>query len=322
MNNKKPLLLIVLFLAVATAAGTLYLRNYGSGSSMMGGVVSQIMPLRGEVVKQDAMMGVTDTGWGSASETTMMKVAPDGGFAPGVSYPYPGDDALDVVERVYQKYSYHEVVVDDVTVYSQQLREYFLSIEGRVLSTSVSSSKKYSQAYLVVKVPVAKFEEATNRVSQGVEKIVNESINAQDETGQMVSATSTLEKLQEQKSLKEIELLEATTEVARRRIQLDIDRLNRQIDQATQALEGVEGQVEYATISVSATNNERFLNPYGEPTVREEIDRAWESVQGIARLLISLVVWVVVYAVLWLPVVVLVKWVMGRVRRNRKEQEL
>lgn len=228
---------------------------------------------------------------------------------------YYGDDALDVVERSYEKTSSHGVVVEDVSIYLRGMKEYFSSVDGVVLSSSVNTSDKYENGYLYVKVPVDRFDEATNRVTEQVEKVMYENINATDVTGQVVRTEETLISLQEQKSLLEAQLEDAKTEVDKRRIQIQIDRLDRQIEAAEQNQDAVEARVEYASVSISAADSERYYNPDSSGDIGYEFERAWRSLKNFLKVALLFGVWIAVYSVVWLPVV----WILNKVVKRFKK---
>ncbi len=225
--------------------------------------------------------------------------------------PYYGDDALDVQDRVYQKSSYHVVIVDDVQAYLRGMKEYILSIGGVVLNSGVSagdgSNNTYNSGSLYVKVPVNKFDEVTGRVTENVEKVFSESINASDVTGQLVGTTETLQDLKDQKSLKEAALSEAKSEVEKRRYQIEISRLDQQIAVAEKSLDNVEAQVEYSSVSIEASDSERYYNPDADVGFKEEFMKAWESVKEVIKVALYFGIWVFVYSIVWLPIVIVIK---------------
>lgn len=228
--------------------------------------------------------------------------------------PYYDDDALDVENRSYEQYANHSVVVDDVNTYLRGLKEYFLSINGVVLNSSLSSMDKFQSGSLYVKVPVEKFDEATGRVTENVKKVVDESVSAMDITGQVVNTTETVVALQEQKALKEAQLKDAKTEVEKTRIQIEIDRLARQITTAQKAQESVESRTEYASLSITAADSERYFNPGSTGDFRYELERAWESLKSFVKVLFVFGIWLAVYSVIWAPIIWIASKVMGKLR--------
>lgn len=268
------------------------------------------------LLPEPGMMGSGVTGGGfigqvaedmPAMEKTSMGMAlpvDDVSYLPPYNY---GDDALDVDDRVYQKSSYHSVVVEDVAGYIRGVKEYILSIDGRVLNTSVSAGDKYDSGYLYVKVPVAKFDEATSRVTENVEKVVNEDVSSSDVTGQLVNTTDNLQSLKDAKSLKEAAMEDAETEVEKRRYQIEIERLERQIEAAEKNLDRVETQVEYSSMSINAASSERYFNPSADLSVKEEFLRAWESLKEVLKVVGYFGIWVLVYSIAWLPLVLILR---------------
>ncbi|MFZ1721722.1 MAG: DUF4349 domain-containing protein [Microgenomates group bacterium] len=295
---KKKILLIVVALAVVsflvmTAVGMMSGR---SESRMIGG-------MGGVGVDSNTMMEY------STKEMGTSMIAPD--FYPPY---YPVDDSLQEENRLYEKSSNHDVVVDDVSAYIRSTKEYVLSIDGRILNQNQGKQQKYEYGSLRIKVPVARFEEASSRITFDVQEVVNESINADDITGTAVSIQDQLTELRDQVSLKEIELQEAPTTADQRRVQLEIDRLNRQIAQLVEQQDSVAQQVEYATIYVSASNNERYFNPQATD-IRSEFENAVDSLKDKLYIVAYGIIWVLVYSVVWAPLV-LIAWYISNRRKK------
>lgn len=228
---------------------------------------------------------------------------------------YYEDNALDVNGRLYEKSSYHSVVVKDVSKYVQSIKEYFLSINAVILSSSKSSSGKYETAYLNVKVPVDKFDEVTSRVTQDVKKVIDESVDAYDITGQAVSTQDNVTALQEQKSLLEAQMKDLKTETEKAKLQIEINRIDRQIENAKKAAENVDARVRYASVSLSVSDNEKSFNPgvYGDFSY--ELDRAWQSLGGFIKLLGVFAIWMVVYSIIWIPVAFIIRQIVKRFKK-------
>lgn len=294
--TKKKLILIVGALAVISSAVTLMVRYANSENRLIGSRVEPAYELTEEVTRYDEPAGYAlgNDGMGGAQASKM--IAPD-------IYPYPVDDnALSVDARVYEKSSYHQFVVDDVTSYVRSMKEYVLSIDGRVINQSQGTQGRYGYANLYLKVPVAKFEEASTRVSENVKKVISESISADDRTGTVVSIQDQITAKQTEVELKRIDLDEATTATQQRRIQLEINQLERMIAQLQEQQNSVTEQVEYATISVNVSTSENYYNPeYFD--IRLMVEAAWASLLDKLAVILYGIIWVLVYSVIWLPVV-------------------
>ena len=315
MKNKKTLL-TVLFLATVATFLTFFLKPKGTTFMMTGPLPltdkyhqdeSDLMYRGSDTDSMPSAGGLTNR---YEEKTSLIDQAEPIEMGMMPSYYYP-DDALDVEDRVYQKSSNHSVVVDDVSTYLRSMKEYILSIDGRVLNSGVSAGDKYDSGSLYVKVPVLKFDEATTRVTENVEKIVSENISASDVTGQLVNTTENLQALKDAKSLKEAAMKDAKTEVEKRRYQIEIDRLNRQITTAEKSVDRVETKVEYSSISILAADSERFFNPSADLSIREEFLRAWTSLKAFLKVGGYFGIWILVYSIVWIPVIWAFKKVAG-----------
>ncbi len=296
---KQKIALIVLALGiltfvVVTAIGML--TGNSRSRTMIGSVTNS--PGKAEMMEDRALGGAA---------TSM--IAPD--FYPPY---YPSDDALQVEDRLYEKSSYHDVVVDNVSNYIRSTKEYVLSIDGRVLNQNQGKQQRHEYGYLRIKVPVTRFEEASSRITSDVKEVVNESINADDRTGTAVSIQDQLVDLRDQVALKEIELQEAPTTADQRRVQLEIDRINRQITQLEQQQRAVSEQIEYATITVNVASSENYFNP-NSTDVRAEFERAIDSLKDKLYVVAYGIIWLTVYSVVWAPIV-LVIWYVSNRRKN------
>ncbi len=236
---------------------------------------------------------------------------------PPVLPEFSTDDALDVDERVYRKSSRYDVVVDEVASYMQQLREFVLSIDGRVLTSNMQSQGKVTYGLLHIKVPVEKFEETNSRVVSGVDQVVNEQVSAEDETGTVVSIQDQITDLENQIIEKKLEKQQEVDEIKKQRIQIEIDRLEKQLEQVKERLDSAEATVEYATVYARIANTAKYFNPSQEESVNlwDEVKEAWSSVFAILLVLARVVIWIVIYGVLWLPVVILVRVFSGKMRK-------
>lgn len=318
-TGKKPLILVVAILGLITAIlvaaktkNSLYTSSISMMQNRQTGDYRQEMLDKSNTVMGGETMMADEMGMGVA-EPGMVRTMPAPDFFPPF---YGGDDALDVNDRVYEKYSSHSLVVNNTSDYMRQIKEYILSVEGRILSSSMGTSDKFSYGYLQAKIPVTKFEESQSRITDNVKKVVAENLNAQDRTGQLVNTQDSLTYLQDQKAELEIQLDEAKTDADKKRLQLQITRLETQIKNAQNQVENTQDLVEYANISIQVSDNERYFNPNSSPDLSSEFERAWESISDVFFLLIRLSIWVVVYGLLWLPVVVIVRWLFGK-RANK-----
>ncbi|MFH1389064.1 MAG: DUF4349 domain-containing protein [Patescibacteria group bacterium] len=247
------------------------------------------------------------TGYSQESGAKMMIERPTTSIMPPYITP---DAALDVVNRVYEKYSSFSVVVDSVEKYTSNLTSYFLSIGGRILSSNLNTSDKTIVASLTVKVPVEKFDEANMRVKTDIKKTYYENINSLDETGALKQASDELTRLNEEKTKKELELLAARTDIEKKQIEYEIQRLESKISSATSQVNTVETKTSYATLSLVVANSEKYFNPSQtpqRPDLLETLKEAGNKILDVLYFVAVAFIWVAAFALMWLPIVLIVK---------------
>lgn len=297
---KKPYIAII-FCALILAAFSVYFLGNGevdvreSMSQSSRGVRGVAMPTRNE-------------------ENEKMMIAPD--------YPMPpmggGDDAMMIKERAIEYNSYHSVIVEDVASYTKNLKEFITSKDGQVLSASQGKSDRYNYANIYAKVPVAAFEQTTQKITENTQKIINESVNTADRTGEVVNNLEQTETLKAEITVKEAQLKEATVQSEKTRIQNEITALQRRVAMFEQQGENIQQQVEYATVQVTVANNERYFDPRAQGTFLEELKEALRSLKDTFYGLVVIAIWTAVYSVVLIPLFLVCRWLVNKVRSPNK----
>jgi len=316
--NKK-LLVVVLGLGLITTVFVIW--KLGSGYSLF---VGSRVPASNEL-SLPSSSGTTSYGMMGTAPQKMMQTQPDTVNRMPVSISPPmgggyggGGNALDVNNRVYMKTSSFGVVVPDVTRYVTDMTAYFTSIQGRILSSQMNTYGKYMYAYMTVKVPVDKYDEANMKVRNGVKKILNQSVNSTDETGTYTNVTTNLADLEQKKLDKEKELLTVYTDAEKKRIQLEIDQLSYQIKYSQDQVKQVDETVNWATVTITASDSESYFKPYDPSASTDLKDVLDQSLSQLGRLFImiaALLIQVLVFSVLWLPVLLVIKLVVSKIHR-------
>lgn len=266
------------------------------------------------------MMGIDMTfdmpGSGTNSDVVTKKMAVRGGAvmptseAPiGITEPYMmqyqyGGDALTVNERVQEKYAHQGVLVENVSDYLKEVRAFITSIGGTVLSSSQQTSNGMTYGSLLTKVPVDSFDKVTSEVALKADKVIDESINSQDVTGQAVSLGDKLDELKKNILTKEAELAAAKTDAEKKRLQYELDSYQRQLKSMEASQTKFVERVQFATVSITASDTMKFFDPSARGSFWDEIKEAVRSLGGSSAVLARLAVWVLVYAVIWLPLLV------------------
>lgn len=236
-------------------------------------------------------------------------------------YPYipppVKNEALEVEERLYQKSAYFSLVVSDVSKYVKGVTNYFVSIKGRILSSDINTTGKWESATLVVKVPVERFDEANLRIKEEAKKIISESISAQDETGDYVSAFEEVQRLKKEKIEKQKQLLMTSKKAEKEAIELQIKYLDEQINKTYQKVTDVKNRLAYASISLRVSNNERYFSGTQKnlkPDLWEVVQQAFGALVELMYLIAYFLIWVIVFGILWLPAVLIIRLIWKKVK--------
>lgn len=303
MLTKKTVLVVG---SLAIVSGLLTVGMMGRHNMMYGtyGSTSFSRGMGGGVFMEEPMMATEDMA------SSKMMAEPAIGIAP----PYYGDDAIDVAERIIEYSAYHSVVVRDVTGYLARIEQSALDKGGRVLSSSQDVYQGKTTGSLMLKVPQEQFSQMNTEIGQDIKKVISKSINTWDSTGEGVRYDEQLQDLRDQLAVLQTQLEEAETAAQRTSIQNQINRINQQITNVERNQENFGERVIYSTINVTASDSERALTG-GPGTIMEQWRAAWESLGGVGRAAAMAAIWIVVYAVIWLPLVLLGKVVVSRLKK-------
>lgn len=223
-------------------------------------------------------------------------------------------DALTVSNRVQEQFSSFSVVVRNVTDYLGRLEQSATTKGGIVLSSSQNTYQGKTMGSLTIKVPQDQFTGFNAEVTQEVAKVLNRSIQSWDSTGERESYEDKRTALQEQVGMLQLQLEEATTAAQRAAIQNNINRVNQQITELERMQEQYAERVQFATVTVTASDSESYLTG-DSSNIMDQWGAAWQSLTGVARMLAFMAIWIIVYAVLWLPLVLLVKMLIKSLKK-------
>lgn len=237
---------------------------------------------------------------------------PDSPIYPGMG----GSNAMYVNDRTNLKYSSHGLFVTNVSDYMHQAKDYIQSQGGRVLSSSQSTTDDMQYGFINAKVPVEVFDQVNTEVTSKARKVMNQSINATDVTGSRVGMEDQLQALQDQKTKLESDLADAKTVADKKIIQATIDRVDQQIKYQQKMADQFAEEAKFATVNITVSDSERFFNPMSNPSLHTELRRAWMSLGGTSHGIATFLVWVLVYAVIWLPIVLIFRWIVQKINKK------
>lgn len=209
--------------------------------------------------------------------------------------------------RMVSKEAYLGMVVKDLSLAFTAMQDIAQRAGGFVVSTHINDPSGNGSANLTVRVPSASLKDVVAAYRALGVKVVSETVSGADITAQYQDITEQLRMLEETK-VKFEAMLKSSTDVQ------DTLSVLREIQGLQQQIDALKGQEKYLTesakyslLTVSMSKDEYEL-PYApeEPwSAANVFKRAVRELVRTIRTLTEKVVWVGVYAVLWVPATII-----------------
>lgn len=215
------------------------------------------------------------------------------------------------------------MVVKDIAGSAKNIIKYAEDKGGWVVTSSVSEREKLPSGYITVRVPAEFFEEAVAYFRGLAVKVTFESTGGEDVTEEYVDLQSRLRNLEasEAQLLKIMERAGKISEVLE--VQRELTNVRSQIEQTKGRIQYLERSAQMASITINLALSEELLPiPPGEKwRPKYVLLRSWKSVlvfwRGFSYFLINIVVW----AQVWVPLVIII-WLVRRFWKKRKLKAL
>ena len=223
--------------------------------------------------------------------------------------PFPGgDEDLTSPERYIVRSASLGLEVKDVSTAVKNSSDYVISIGGLVTNSSVTKAERGYTGYLTARVPEEKLQAALDYFKSLAVSVEEEQVSAYDETGQVTRTEEQIEDLEDQLERYQQLLKEATDTNERLRIQQQIDRLERQIKNWEQQEKNLKGRAAMSQVNLTFTEK-RFTLPLLEEIGMENVvqEAVW-TLKRVGLSLLTLAVWMVIFTPVWLPIVLVVRW--------------
>lgn len=203
------------------------------------------------------------------------------------------------------------LVVNNLNESRDKIVNFAETNQGYLVSADVYGTEQNTRATVTVRVPEAKFTETLNFIrSQGL-KVTSESISGQDVTEEYIDLTGRLKSLEASRIRFQEILKNASTVDQILQVQREIDRVQMEIEQTTGRMEYLKKSSAMSKITVNLALDEESL-PYVAPSEKWKpifiFKQAIRSLVVILKNLSYLVIWVAVFAVIWVPAVFLFKF--------------
>ncbi|MCS7092022.1 MAG: DUF4349 domain-containing protein [Patescibacteria group bacterium] len=221
--------------------------------------------------------------------------------APSSVGEYPPQTAT--ADRLVIKESSLSLLVVNVTEIRQKIISHAQSVGGYMVSASTTNPDNQASAVVIVRVPAEKLEETLNVYRSFGIRVVSENLYGYDVTDQYVDIEKRIS--QYEKTLKRYEdLLDRATLVA------DITNITQQILSTQSQIDSLKGQqnaltqnAKLAKLTIYLSTDEIALPYTPDEAFRPQVifKNATRSMIGTLRNIAEFAIWAGVYAVIWVP---------------------
>lgn len=250
-------------------------------------------------------------GMPASDQVASKMIAPD--FYPAPEFaPQAG-----VRDRLVVENSYLSLLVENVVEVKDKVVEYAQANGGYMVQASVSNPEDQPTATVTIRVPSAKLNEALVFFRTLSVKVVSEELDGQDVTDQFVDIDKHIATLEQTKSRFEA-ILASAQEIS------DITNLNQQLISLQSQIDSYRGQQEALKQNAALSKLTLYLStdeialPYApSDTFRPGVifKLAVRSLVSSLRQIATAAIWIGVYAIVWVPILLIVYWLYKKTRR-------
>jgi len=213
-----------------------------------------------------------------------------------------------ISERMVVSTSYLSLVVKDVREKLKTFQDYATSISGYMIDSNLTRPEEGGTGTLVLRIPSKSLESALEYFRSNSIKVVSENLKGSDVTDQYVNNEERLRILERNKARFE-EIMQSAVKIEEiLQVQREIFNLQSQIDSIKGQQEYLAKTAEMAKITLYLSTDEMAL-PYApvsafrpELVLKQAVRHLIGSLQGLA----SILIWVLVYAVIWIPALIII----------------
>jgi hypothetical protein len=200
------------------------------------------------------------------------------------------------------------LVVKDVKKSGEEVINYANSLGGFLVTSSYSRPNESPTASITIRVPSENFKEAVNYLESLALNVTNENLTGTDITDQYTDIETRIAALEKTKQQFESIMKDTSNIDQILRIQREIVNLQTQIDSYKGQQISIEKEAKMSKITVYLSSDE-FSLPYSpdnkfRPGVTFKL--AVRSLMGTLSSLANLLIWLMVYAAIWLPILLVI----------------
>ena len=233
----------------------------------------------------------------------------------GLSLPVPESaPTTDVTSRIVIKNTYLSMQVNKVVDVQKNIIKKAEELGGYMVSSNLTNPQDVPSATVIVRVPAKKLDAALIFFRSLSVKVISENLEGQDVTDQYVDLEAQLATYVKTKEKFEAMLDRAVTVQETLEVEREIINVQAQIDSIKGQQDYLKKSAEMAKVTVYLSTDE-FALPYAPTEAWRPgviFKEAVRSVVATARILAGLIIWLAVYAIIWLPILLIVLFIRRR----------
>lgn len=224
-----------------------------------------------------------------------------------------------VVNRMVIQNSYMSLLVKDVIDIRKKIIEYSTSVGGYMVNAETSNPQDAPSATVTVRVPSAELDRSLETFRSWGIKVVSENIQGTDVTDQYVDIDARIATLEKTKATMEALLSRAEQIADLTNITREVINIQSQIDALTGSQKSLAENAKLAKVTLFLSTDEIALPYAPSETFRPDVifKLAVRSFITHLRQVGTLVIWVAVYAVIWVPVLAIAYFINKRFNTKR-----
>ena len=205
--------------------------------------------------------------------------------------------------------------VEDIGKAQAEIADIAVQYDGYVVSSNLNADKERPRGFISFRVPADKFNDALARLRALAVKVTYENTNSQDVTEQYTDLKAQLSNYQATEA-QYLELLKKADNVK------DMLEVQRELSNVRGNIERIKGRMQYlertsdtSLIEVSLTKS----IPIGESTwdISGVLKGAVDGLIAFGKVLLSILIWLLVFSPVWIIVLVIIFIVRRRNRARR-----
>jgi len=254
------------------------------------------------------------------SVSSLQKMAPlpyvGGGNLNDIMPPSESAPNANIKNRLVITNSYLSLQVPKVAAVQKQVIKKAEELGGYMVNSSIENPSDVASATVTVRIPSKQLENALQYYRSLSIKVISENLQGDDVTDQYVDFAAQLKTYEKTKAIFE-QMLDKATNIQ------DILEVQREIINVQSSIDSIKGQMDYlkknaemAKITLYLSTDELALPYAPTDTWRPSVifKQAVRSLVGTVRRIGSLTIWIGVYAIIWVPILLIVLYI----RRKRR----